>query len=219
MLSRREKINESHGRYVVTKCELAFTQLYEDLVDIRRINESLIIRSRLGDSSDATSVFHDTLIKVLDIPNTNDFESLLNLSLKRARLDFIKIAKRRQSKIISLERLCGEDEEGAATPITLQSDSDTEAEAIKKNEAEQAELVDFILDSARNLFGARMTAIIEALPNYASVNDAATSNGLHRNQLARPLSRLAHHCFPKVKDDIVDYFPKGVRVQREFVSA
>lgn len=89
----------------------------------------------------------------------------------------------------------------------------------KKKKADKQKLIDSLLESSKILTDPKMTAIIRGLPGYKSITDAATSNGLDYNQIARPLKRMARHYNPEIHGDILDYFPDDVEVKREFLTA
>lgn len=89
----------------------------------------------------------------------------------------------------------------------------------KKKEAQQRQLLNFLLESTKIQNDPTMTAIIEGLPRYNSVMALAKALGLQRNTVDRKLRRLARYYDPEIHGDILDYFPDGVRVKREFLTA
>lgn len=89
----------------------------------------------------------------------------------------------------------------------------------KKKEAQQRQLLNFLLESAKIQNDPTMTAIIEGLPRYETVMALAKALGLQRNTVDRKLRRLARHYNPEIHGDILDYFPDGVRIKREFLTA
>jgi len=197
----------------------SFNNLYEALAEHSAINRSIVLRSGCGNANDALTIFDDVLMRLIRKDNVEDFSRAFLKSLRNARVDYFRKWKRTNGRLKWIDDIT-EDDEGAATSTDiLRSDYVLEDDVTKKNEAEKLSLVDFILDSAKNLIGPEMTAIIKGLPDYDSVNEAATSLGMHRNQIARPLARLTRFYNREVHGDLRDYFPKDTRLKREFISA
>lgn len=215
-----QKLNSLYVQYrkPLTNKNCVFEEIYEELRGLKAINRSIVLRSRRGDENDALTIFDETLLKLLSKDGINDFGRAFERSLRNARYNLFRNSRRRTEKLKWIDETI-DDEEGAATPYLLKSDFDLEREALKKKEADKISFVDFLLESSKILFGPKMTAIIRGLPDYGSVNDAATSNGLKRNQLSRPLEYLARKYDPKIHGDISDYFPEGVRVKRKYITA
>lgn len=213
----KNDVNALFEEYKRNKTQEAFAQLYESLEDERKKNTRKVMSSRYPDYHAATEIFDDVLFDLIQRNDIKDFTHILRISLKNRRLDYFDKAKRRCWRFSLVDEEEPKDE--GSLKYLYQAEESFEDKYYKKKEADKKELIDFLLESAEILLGSKMTAIIKELPNYESLNDAATSNGLKRNQVARPLSRLARMCSRKDHGDILDYFPDGVRIKREFLTA
>lgn len=218
------KLNTLYAAYRKRADNEIFREIYEELSTVRAQNESSVVRSGYGDKDDALTIFHDVVLRLTMRDDIQDFGRAFMRALKNARTDFFRKAGRYVSKLDWLDATHARDNDEAATSTLLDSmesaDYVEKTVVEKENEADKIALVDFILESSQIQFGPEMTAIIKGLQSdYDNVNEAATSNGLHRNQIVRPLNRLSR-LFDRTKHgDIRDYFPKDVRVKREFISA
>ncbi len=88
----------------------------------------------------------------------------------------------------------------------------------KKNVADQLQLIDHILESAKIQSEPTMRAIIEGVKRGESVYAIAKSLGIHHSTVDRKIRRLSRFYNPDVHGDICDYLPEGIRIKREFVN-
>lgn len=88
----------------------------------------------------------------------------------------------------------------------------------KKKEADQRQLIDFLLESTTIQSDPVMVAAIDGIMRGETVNAIAKSLGLPRNTVDRKLKRLARFYDPDKHGDIRDYLPDCVRIKREFIN-
>ncbi|MBG9735803.1 hypothetical protein [Paenibacillus alvei] len=176
-----------------------------------------------GSKPDEWSIFNETFMKVTHEFRGGDFVNLLSMSFRNARINYHKHRRYRERNEEYDESRKSENENKLNIVDTLRSETDTSGEVIinlyKKKEAQQRQLLNFLLESAKIQNDQTMTAIIEGLPRYPTVMALAKALGLQRNTVDRKLRRLARNYNPEIHGDILDYFPDGVRIKREFLSA
>ena len=117
-----------------------------------------------------------------------------------------------------------ESEENAPTfDFTLEESKirgSTEDIVIKKQKrTSQRQLTDSIKESAKIQLDPLMTAIIKGIENGENPYSIAKSLGLKRNTVDRKIRRLAKSYDKTVHGDIVDIFPDGLKIKREYLSA
>lgn len=196
-----------------------------ELSEQRRQNVRVCRRSGLDEHA-AEEIFDDTVFKLVRKNDVENFGKLFLKSLRESRFDYIRKEKRRNNRYRLEWQRESEDGEEAATSEIAKAQTErniVEHEALQKKEADKIALVDSVLEASQLHLGSRVTAIIRELqiPSlHSSINAAATAHGMKRNDLVRPIQRLAKRFYESGQlDDIRDYLPKDVRVRREFISA
>jgi len=184
-----EKLNILANIYRKERTNETFQDVYDELVDARKINRSLILQEQTGDEADALEIFHDVLMRVLD--KDVEFGRFFHRSLKNARIDFFRKRKRERTRQRSLDAMTDTDE-GAATPKILRSDYNLEEDAIITKEADHRQVIDFLVRNGKP--DATTSAIVEAFRNAhpsATRNEIAKEMGLHHNVVKRKLTALS----------------------------
>lgn len=220
-----QKLNILHERYLAasfTDREEIVRQMYDELMNQRLKNGAIVVRSGYGDEADALSLFNETLAKVLSKDSVREFGKTFAKSLKNARIDFFRKEKRRRppsgTKLVSFDESRNRDDDTPMSDILI-VDEDMTQYIVKKKEANQRQLVDFLLESARTLIGSEMTAIISELPNYDSVTALAKAYGLNHTTVNRSIAKLTRFYSEAAHGDISDYLPDGFRVKRQYLAS
>lgn len=186
-----QKLNRLADTYRDTKSDESFRELYDELSETSAINNSLVIRSGLGDESDALEIFHDVLWRI--VGKSVEFGRVFHRSLKNARTDFFRKQARENKRISSIEEMTEWDDYGASTPKVLQSDYSLEDDYFNEiKEIDQRQLIDSLRQSVRT--NQTMTSIIETyldvLPS-TKPKEIARMLGLHNFDVDRKLRSLS----------------------------
>lgn len=173
----KQEINSLVVSYQVTKEDETFTNIYREVSKEWR-NLDTVAKSVMSQQDEILSVYEDTLIRCIDrYDGRGDFINFLKRSLRFARRDMYKHKKRRYG----YEAYDKEDEE--LSRIAAVED------LTEKKEAEQRQLIDFLLDGADET----TTAIVEAFINHPKPTATAIAKelGYHHTKVTRALTRLA----------------------------
>lgn len=194
--------NSLAERFRITNCQTAYVALYRASESLRDANRRGM--KRMGyDANDADTVFNDTFDRVIRREVTDSFERLLSRSLKNARIDFDRREKRRRKREVSWNTPTSAMPDAPTLEMTMVSDDDTEAEAVaKKKEAEQRQLLDFLLESTTDSLTKK---IVRMLPEYDSANALAKALGVHHSVVSRKMKSLARFYDANRFGDISDY--------------
>lgn len=193
------KLNMLVENYRIDRTDAAFNDVYIELQKVRSINESLVIRSGYGDASDALEIFHKVLIRILE--KQGEFGRLFHKSLKIERLYFFRKRKRETEKQRSLDSMM---DDGAPTLKLLQSDYDLEDSVLRKKEADQRQLIDFLVNDPDKVDPVT-TLIVTEFPKYQSIAALAKALGLHHEVVKRKLTALSRRYDANRFGDYRDY--------------
>lgn len=193
-------------RYLTSKKEEHFEELYKELH--RKWDRSLhaTAASLDADVHDLCAVYDDILLKVLNLLETSpgDFISLLNSSIKRAKISLLRKSISRRRFILVEE---GERGDSDAPTFEFASDYNLEDHVIdlvdKKKEADKRQLIDFLLQSAKT--DSVTMAVVTNFPRYKSITALAKALGLHHEVVKRKLRRLSRHYDANRFGDIRDH--------------
>jgi hypothetical protein len=196
-------INNAVTQYLGTKCEAQLTQVYRDLLSEYQPKLNYWASSTyMANEHDMTAIFDDTLIKSLDTVETNggDFVKLFHHSLHNRYKSLLrKLRTRRTYELYEIDR---EGEEEAAT-FEIADEFNLEAHVIATKEADQRQLIDFLVCGENE----RTTAIVQAFLNHPKPNATAIAKeiGLDHKQVSRALNRLAGKFSTKKYGDYTDF--------------
>lgn len=195
------KINKLAVLYKSNCSEDSFKQIYSCLDDIRRQNKVLILKSGLGDESEALEIFHDVLLRTLHY-NPEDFVRWLNKSLKNARIDFIR-RKRRWQVMISPQEVHTDEDESIET-LPFISDFNLEEFVVRKTEADQLQLIDSLISDPSKVDPVT-TLIVTEFSKHKSITALAKALGLHHEVVKRKLRALSRYYDANRFGDYRDY--------------
>jgi DNA-binding PucR family transcriptional regulator len=144
---------------------------------------------------DITGLFHDVIQKVLNSLRNNaggDFVKLFVVSLGNEYKSLLrKLRTRRKYELYDGHD--NDDDSNTAMFETLKDEFDLEEHVIKKKEADQRELIDFLTDPAK-VSDETTTAIVETfITNDGPTTPTAIGKklGLHHSTVIRKIERLA----------------------------
>ncbi|KEK22503.1 hypothetical protein BAGA_19075 [Bacillus gaemokensis] len=202
-------INEKANDYLRTGDGYAFTDLYTSLSEIYRDKLRYWSTSTyMATEHDITGLFHDVIQKVLNNLRNNaggDFVKLFTVSLKNEYSSLLrKLRTRRKYELYDGPESDGE--ENTAMFETLADDYDLEDHVIKKKEADQRQLIDFLVDPDK-VIDETTTTIVETflVSNKPTPTTIGKKLGLHHSTVIRKLGRLAKRFDEKQFGDYRDY--------------
>lgn len=189
-------INEMANDYLRTGDDLAFTDLYTSLSEVYRDKLRYWSTSTyMANEHDITGLFHDVIQKVLNSLRNNaggDFVKLFAVSLKNEYNSLLrKLRTRRKYELYDGPN--SDEEENTAMFETIADEFDLEEHVIKKKEADQRKLIDFLTDPGQ-VSDETTTAIVESfITNDGPITPTAIGKklGLHHSTVIRKIERLA----------------------------
>jgi DNA-directed RNA polymerase specialized sigma24 family protein len=202
-----KQLNDLVIEYQKTKDESIFNQIYE-IVSEKWVNLHFIGKSLLSDEHEATALYEDTLIRCIERFNgTGDFMNYYKAGLRKSRANLFNKYRRRFKVIVPMEEnIDKSDDSDDSIAATIENVPDlytTEELALQKTEADQRQLIDFLLSGA----DATTTAIVEAFLAHPKPTPTAIGKalGLHHSVVKRKLERLATKFDAKQFGDYRDY--------------
>ncbi|PFP30209.1 MarR family transcriptional regulator [Bacillus sp. AFS073361] len=201
--SKKLNINHAVARYLVTKGEADFNEVYRSLhAEYRKKIAYWSTSTFMANKHDVMEIFDDMLLRSLDAVEKNggDFVKLFHLSLNSRYKSLLrKLTTRRKFEQYEVES--EEDEKPAS--FEIDSGFRIEEEIIAKKKADQRQLIDSLLNDA----DAKTTAIVEAflVSENASPTAIGEALGLHHSTVIRSLKRLAGKFDSKKYGDYTDF--------------
>ncbi|PFZ19524.1 AsnC family protein [Bacillus wiedmannii] len=189
-------INEMANDYLRTGDDFIFTDLYTSLSEVYRNKLWYWSTSTyMANEHDITGLFHDVIQKVLESLRNNaggDFVKLFAVSLGNSYKSLLrKLRTRRKYELYDGPN--SDEEENTAMFEAIADEFDLEEHVIKKKEADQRELIDFLTDPAK-VSDETTTAIVESfITNDGPTTPTAIGKklGLHHSTVIRKIERLA----------------------------
>lgn len=189
-------INKMANDYLRTGDDFTFTDLYTSLSEVYRDKLRYWSTSTyMANEHDITGLFHDVIQKVLNSLRNNaggDFVKLFAVSLGNSYKSFLrKLRTRRKYELYDGPN--SDEEENTAMFETIADEFDLEDHVTKKKEADQRELIDFLVDPTQ-VTDETTTAIVESfITNDGPTTPTAIGKklGLHHSTVIRKIERLA----------------------------
>ncbi|WP_202822655.1 sigma-70 family RNA polymerase sigma factor [Bacillus cereus] len=190
-------INEMANDYLRTGDDFVFTDLYTSLSEVYRDKLRYWSTSTyMANEHDIIDLFHDVIHKVLESLRNNvggDFVKLFAVSLGNSYKSLLrKLRTRRKYELY--DGPDSDESENTAMFETLKDDFDLEEYVIKKKEADQRELIDFLADPEQ-VNDETTTAIVESFLSSENKTPTPTAIGkmlgLHHSTVIRKIERLA----------------------------
>ncbi|PGO61783.1 MarR family transcriptional regulator [Bacillus cereus] len=190
-------INKMANDYLRTGDDFIFTDLYTSLSEVYRDKLRYWSTSTyMANEHDITGLFHDVIQKVLESLRNNvggDFVKLFAVSLGNSYKSLLRKLRTRRKYELYDGPDSGE-EENTAMFETLKDEFDLEEHVIKKKEADQRELIDFLTDPGQ-VNDETTTAIVESFLSSENKTPTPTAIGkmlgLHHSTVIRKIERLA----------------------------
>jgi hypothetical protein len=202
-----KKLNDLVIEYQKTKDELIFNQIYE-IVSKKWVNLHFVGKSLLSDEHEATALYEDTLMRCIELfDGKGDFINYYMAGLRKSRANLFNKYRRRFKVIVPMEEdIEKSDDSNDSIAATIENIPDlytTEEIAFQKTEADQRQLIDFLVSGA----DATTTAIVEAFLAHPKPTPTAIGRklGLHHSVVKRKLERLAGKFDAKQFGDYRDY--------------
>ncbi|WP_010494998.1 hypothetical protein [Paenibacillus elgii] len=196
-------------KYRITNDTDILIKMYKDLQEKWSLTARAVAASLCTDSTEVYSMYNEAFIKSITSFKGGNFSRLLSKNLKNARASFYRKQMVRLRRQVSFGRSAQQSEEDAPTS-DAQSDYNLEAHANermhKKKEADQRQLVDFLLDRANDpVTTLIVTKFREDESGKLSITALAKALGLHHEVVRRKLRALSRHYDANRFGDIEDY--------------
>lgn len=217
-----EKLNIAFELYRSNPSQDNFSRFYNAAKELFFLpNRGKMITMGYPNTSDADEIFDDVVLKVAQKENVLNIGPLIRTSLRNARVNFVDSERRRRGKIgVYLDE---ELSDGECSPKLKPPEVESAEKEMLFNEekkrADQRQLVNSLLESAKIHLDPMMIAVIERVKSGETPNAIATSYGLGRNTIDRKLRNISRNFDRNRNGCITDYIPEGLRMRREFVSA
>jgi DNA-binding phage protein len=199
-----EKLNRLVARYQATKSDATFTEIYTT-VSAWWSNKKTIARSIRSNEHDVEALYTDTLMKAVErYDGSADFMNFYKRAVALERSNLYRKCHTKHKHEIFSQQIAGLDDGDDGNPNQLEAlYGTTEQHPFKTKEADQRQLIDFLLEGA----DATTTAIVEAFLAHSKPNVTAIAKelGMHRQQIIRTLKRLAGKFDSKQHGDYRDY--------------
>jgi len=200
-MKQNKQLNNLVMMYKLSPNDEIFTKIYETITQTWR-NLETVAKSVRADIHEITALYEDVLLKCIERYNgQQDFINFYRFSLTRARADLYRKKKRQYDREYYESPA---DQESDLFEILCATDEDTTAATvISKKEADQRQLIDFLLSGADEL----TTAIVKEFLEHPKLTPTAIGNklGLHHSTVSRKLTRLASKYDSKQFGDYTDY--------------
>jgi DNA-directed RNA polymerase specialized sigma24 family protein len=197
------KLNSLVLTYQQTKTDAVFTEIYAE-VSGWWSNSKTIAQSIRSNEADIVALYEDTLMKALDkYDGSGDFMNYYKRSVVNNRANLYRKTKRQHEHEIFEQQLAPpSDDDGNPNQLEALYGT-TEQTPFTKKEADQRQLIDFLLNGA----DAKTTAIVEAFLNHPKPTPTAIGEalGIHHSSVIRILKRLAGKFDDKQHGDYRDY--------------
>ncbi|WP_054958426.1 hypothetical protein [Paenibacillus dakarensis] len=184
------KLNSLALAYAAARSDVNFRSLYEEANAVfRKMNRVKVVRSGYGDEADADEILDAVVWRLSKRDDVKDFGRMMSTALKNARLDLFRSETSRR-KGIDYDYADREE----STPI-LEIPTEETPEKIfleREKEADQRQLIDFLVSSDSGEPDATTTAIVEAIAAQPSAKDTAIAKslGIHHEIVKRKFRKL-----------------------------
>ena len=199
-----DKLNSLVISYQATKSDATFTEIFT-AVSGWWTNKRTIAQSLRSNEHDVEALYTDTLVKAVErYDGTGDFMNYYKKAVTLERANLYRKCRTKHKHEIFSQQITGLDEGDDGNPNQLEAlYGTTEQHPFKTKEADQRQLIDFLLEGA----DATTTAIVEAFLAHSKPNVTAIAKelGMHHQQIIRTLKRLAGKFDSKQHGDYRDY--------------
>jgi DNA-directed RNA polymerase specialized sigma24 family protein len=199
-----KQVNILFDRYFQTKSEWDFNDLYREVTKGLSAKAPKIARSIYADENTVYEIYHDAILRAIDVYKDGNFANLLSMIIAGKRKDVYRKRKRIVSNEIQLESFTDENGSITETAISmLPADVNVEEEIIAKEKADHNEVIDFLLRDAN----VQATAIVRTFLSKPKPTATAIAKdlGLHHSTVIRNLQSLAGNYNYKQFGDYRDY--------------
>jgi len=190
------KLNTYAEEYRVTRTDVDFRRLYDEAWRVfGRVNRCSIVKSRLGDESDADCIFDTVIWKLAQRSDLRDFGKVLSSSLRKARLCYFRDESRRRTRVpVYLDKEISSDEGALTLKDRLRDEYRVEDDVLQKKETDQLQLIDFLLDRVNDpVTTLIVTQFKSSNCGKMSITALAKALGLHHETVLRKLRSLVRH--------------------------
>jgi hypothetical protein len=196
------KLNEAVTRYQAERTDANFEALYGMISKGWRELET-VAKSVRSNQAEILAAYEDTLMKCVDMyDGRGDFINLLNRCIWRKRNDIYKVNKGRKKYEVDIKPVENDDGSTVAT-YELADEFDLATHVVAKKEADQHQLIDFLLNGEDEV----TTAIVKTFLQHPKPTATAIAKelGYHHSKVTRALNRLAGKFSTKQFGDYHDY--------------
>jgi DNA-directed RNA polymerase specialized sigma24 family protein len=195
----RKKLNMLASDFKETPTDEIFNEIYRLISSVWEKKVATIANSLRADEHETTSLYEDALLRCLkEYDGIGDFLNFYVSSAARLRTNLYNKKKRLRSKEYLFEKQI-EDDENAPTFEVIDESENVEKKVM---EADQRQLIDFLLSKAN----ARTTAIVKAFLDDEPITAIAKSLGInHHETVNREIRKLAKNHEPSQFGDYHDF--------------
>lgn len=221
-----KQLNSNYVTYRTERTSEAFGRLYEFAsTTFEPLHRESLRRGGCPDEHYAKETFDNAVFEIAERDDIVNFTNALSNALKRKRLMIFRTNKRRRRKICGSIDEMRMSESGEYIP-KYEMPSEPSAEDVvfpsmnAKKEAEKRQLLDNLVDRTNDPVAKQIaTKNRDFEGDKFSVNALAKALGIHHQVLDRKLLFLSRKYSPDTDGNIIEYFPEGKRVKREFLTA
>lgn len=204
-----DNLQKAYEQYAEDRCNDTFVKLYREAENLfKKINRGKI--GFMGDRNDADEIFDETVWQMSQRDGITNFGAFLSTGLKNGRCDFFRKEGRHTSRVIAYL------DDSERCPVTLRAPEPPE---LTGKEKEQRQLLQSLIEYSGNEVAIAVVDLGQTRADLTSITEICTALNFHHVQGFRAMRRLSRGYDPVKHGDITDYFPAGVRVQRQYISA
>ncbi len=200
-MESNEKLNSLVERYQADHSDETFRQIYV-IVSRNWRKLDTVAKSVRASEAEILASYEDALMRCVDTyDGRGDFINYLNRCIWRERRGIYRKKKRLNQYELYAKPL--DDEEDAATSFEIADEFNLEEHVITKKEADQRQLIDFLLSEGDEI----TKAIVKTFLNHPKPTPTAIGRelGIHHSTIIRKLERLAGKFDYKQYGDYRDY--------------
>lgn len=196
------KLNSIAVRHQDERSSRSFEELYRESVRVfKRGHRSKLSMSGYRNAADADEVFDSAFMRSADKPFLTNFGGLLSKALRNERLYFIRTETRREKRLsLTLDVEPAED----APTFELVAEDNVEEEVMRKKEADQRQLIDFLVNDPSQV-DHDTTLIVSQFKQYDSITALAKALGMHHETVKRKLRKLSYRYDANRFGDVREY--------------
>jgi RNA polymerase sigma factor (sigma-70 family) len=201
------KIENLITEYRNTGSDQTFGEIYEMMASVVKVTNlrkyfGTVAKALRCGVDEVNELFDDTLMEAIaKFEDGREFERFFNRSWKNRRANLYKKHKRRRTREVYVDDSV-EEEYNLFASVPDQTDIEQEVTTQHKKEADQRQLISFLIDNTDST----TTAIVDGfLGGGRTLRQVGKPLGLHPQQVSRMLRKLSDNHDPARYGDYEDY--------------